>query len=127
MMNSGRTILVVSNDAALCTAARQTLEAKEKNLRVAAVSTLDAARRIVTDAAPTVILLEDTAAPAEEGQQAGTVAPSVIAERAVETEQPSGLQPAVAALAVHAPVVVIADASQESGLAALVSAGVADF
>jgi signal transduction histidine kinase len=127
MMNPGRTILVVSNDAALCAASRRTLEEKQSNLRVATVSTLDAARRIVADAAPAVILLEDTAVRVERGQQAGIAASPVIAEQTAETEQPSGLQFAVSALAAHAPVVVIANASQESSLAALVSAGVADF
>jgi signal transduction histidine kinase len=127
MMNSGRTILVVSNDAALCAAARRTLEAKQSNLRVAAVSTLDAARRILADAAPAVILLEDTAVRAGEGQQADAATPPAMAERAAETEQPSALQFAVSALAAHAPVVVIGNASEEIGLVALVSAGVADF
>ena len=127
MMNSARTILVVSNDAALCAAARRTMETKQSSLRVAAVSTLDAARRIVVDAAPAVILLEDTAVQAAERKQAGTAGPSGVAEQIGRTEQPSELQPAVSALAAHAPVVVIGDPSQGSSLAALVSAGVVDF
>jgi DNA-binding response OmpR family regulator len=59
-MNQGQMILVVSDDAAFCTAARRELEAQQKGFRVAAVSTVDAARRIVMDAAPAVILLEDS-------------------------------------------------------------------
>jgi hypothetical protein len=50
----------VSNDAAFCAAARQELENRDKDLRVAAVSTADAARQVVEDAAPAVILVEDT-------------------------------------------------------------------
>src|SRR5258708_15341079 len=56
------TILLVSDDVELCAAARREFEAKEAGLRVAAVRTVDAARRIVEDAAPAVILLEETSA-----------------------------------------------------------------
>ena len=123
-MNSGRTIRVVCHDAALCAAARRTMEAKESTLRVAAVRTMDAACRSVGEAAPAGILREATAVRAGEGQQAGTAGPSVVAD---QMAQQSGLQRAVSALAAHAPVVVIGHASQESDLAALVSVGVADF
>ncbi len=53
------TILLVSDDAELCAAARREFEAKEGGLRVAAVRTVDAARRIVEDTAPTVILTRE--------------------------------------------------------------------
>jgi signal transduction histidine kinase len=106
------TILLVSDDAALCAATRREFEAREQGLRVAAVRTIDAARRIVADAAPTVILLEETSAtPQSEG-------PLAIMPR---------LNSVVSALAIHAPVVVIGAPDQESEVAALVAAGAADF
>src|SRR6266436_1323642 len=85
------TILLVSDDAELCAAARREFEAKEGGLRVAAVRTVDAARRIVEDTAPTVILLEKTSAiPESEGCVA---------------KMPR-LNSVVSALAVRAPAVV---------------------
>jgi DNA-binding NtrC family response regulator len=57
MRNWEQTILLVSNDAALCAAARRELEAKIGGLRVAAVSSVEAARRILEADAPAVILL----------------------------------------------------------------------
>jgi signal transduction histidine kinase len=107
-----QTILLVSDDARLCAAARQEFESKPEGLRVAAVSTMDAARRIVEDAAPAVILLEETVALARpEGKAAKT----------------PRLDSVVSALAVYAPVVVIGGADHEWELAALVAAGSADF
>jgi signal transduction histidine kinase len=112
MIYRAHTILLVSDDAELCAAARREFEAKEEGLRVAAVRTVDAARRIVEDAAPAVILFEKT-----------SLAP--------ESEGPVGKMPrlnsVVSALAVHAPVVVIGAPDQESELASLVAAGAADF
>jgi signal transduction histidine kinase len=106
------TILLVSDDAELCAAARREFEAKEGGPRVAALRTADAARRIVEDAAPTVILLEETSAtPESEGPVAKVPC----------------LNSVVSALAVHAPVVVIGGPDQESELASLVAAGAADF
>jgi signal transduction histidine kinase len=55
----GQSILLVSDNAALCAAARINLEGRTKGLRVASVSNVDAARRILPDAAPDVILLEE--------------------------------------------------------------------
>jgi signal transduction histidine kinase len=112
----GQTILLVSDDAAFCTAARRELEGKQKNLRVAAVSTVDAARRIIGDAAPAVILLEDSSMHSEEPATLGSLAP-----------QSTPLESVVSALAVSAPVVVVGEAGHERELTALISAGVADF
>jgi signal transduction histidine kinase len=106
------TILLVSDDLELCAAARREFEAKEEGLRVAAVRTVEAARRIVEDAAPAVILLERTSAD--------------IASDAREGSTPR-LDSVVSSLAVHAPVVVIGAADQQSELAFLVEAGAADF
>jgi hypothetical protein len=70
-MTQNHTILLVSHDAALCAAARQELESLEEGLRVAAVSTVEAAHGIVADAAPAVILLEETSVEAESREHAG--------------------------------------------------------
>lgn len=107
-----QTILLVSDDAALWAAARRELEASEGRPRVAVVSTMDAAHRILEGTAPAVILLEETA---------------------VETEPkgPLGKAPrldaVVSSLAIHAPVVVIGPAEREEELSVLVTAGVADY
>lgn len=112
MIPREHTILLVSDDAELCAAARREFEAREGGLRVAAVRTVDAARRIVEDAAPSVILLEEnSAAPESKGPVA----------------RMPRLNSVVSALAVHAPVVVIGGPGQESELASLVAAGAADF
>jgi signal transduction histidine kinase len=104
-----QTILLVSDDAELCAVTRREFETKEGGPRVAAVRSVDAAHRIVEDAAPAVILLEETSA-AE-----GSVA-----------KLPQ-LNAVVSALAVHAPVVVIGAPDQQLELASLVAAGAADF
>src|ERR1700731_3189467 len=111
-MTQNHTILLVSDDAALCAAARQDLESLEEGLRVAAVSTVEAAHGIVADAAPAVILLEETPVEAESREHPG---------------QGARLELAVSALAAYAPVVVIGQASDQSSLAPRVTAGLADF
>jgi signal transduction histidine kinase len=111
-MTQNHTILLVSDDAALCAAARQELESLEEGLRVAAVSTVEAAHGIVADAAPAVILLEETPVEAESREHPG---------------QGARLELAVSALAAYAPVVVIGQARHQSSLAPLVTAGLADF
>jgi len=108
------TILLVSDDAELCEAARQELAARRETAHVAAVSNIDAARRIVRDAPPDVIVLEEAAVPVEtEGSRAKAPQFDV----------------AVTSLAVYAPVVVIgkAEAECQPGLSALVAAGAADY
>ncbi|HWW19156.1 MAG TPA: histidine kinase dimerization/phospho-acceptor domain-containing protein [Candidatus Saccharimonadales bacterium] len=106
------TILLVSDDPELCTAARREFEARDEVLRVAAVRTVDAARRIVEDAAPTVILLEHTSI--------------TLGGEGVVGNMPC-LNSVVSSLAMHAPVVVIGARDQLSELAFLVEAGAADF
>ncbi len=103
------TILLVSDDAELCAAARREFEAREGGLRVAAVHTVAAAHRILEHTLPTVILLE------EKTLNDGSVAMMLH------------LSSVVSALAVHAPVVVIGAPDQQSQLASLVAAGAADF
>jgi signal transduction histidine kinase len=106
------TILLVSDDLELCAAARREFEAKEEGLRVAAVRTVEAARRIVEDAAPAVILLEQASAGLASDARVGST---------------PRLDSVVSSLAVHAPVVVIGAADQQSELAFLVESGAADF
>jgi signal transduction histidine kinase len=107
-----QTILLVSSDADLCAAARRELKPKPGRRRVTAVSNIDAARRILVDGAPSVILLEET-----------SVGP--------EAEGPRGRMPrldaVVSSLAIHAPVVVIGPAERQGEMAALVAAGAADY
>jgi len=115
MQTQEQTILLVSDDAALCAAARKELETRQSNRRVAAVSTVDAARDILLHAAPTVILLEESGIGAD---SCNAAAMSMTALR---------LESIVSALAEYAPVIVIASASHEQELSALVAAGLADF
>ncbi|MGB9464993.1 MAG: histidine kinase dimerization/phospho-acceptor domain-containing protein [Candidatus Acidiferrum sp.] len=106
------TILLVSDDAALRATARHELETIDERRHVASVSTVDAARRIVQDSAPAVILLTETAASKEAGYpRAGA----------------QSLDVAVSSLAIYAPVVVIGDAEHQTELSGLVAAGAADY
>jgi signal transduction histidine kinase len=108
-----QTILLVSDDAELCAAARRKLKARAGRLRVAAVSTIAAARSILLEAAPAVILLEEAAV--EEPELEGPLA------------RAPRLDAVVSSLAVHAPVVVIGPTERQEEMAALVSAGAADY
>src|SRR5258707_15889958 len=90
---------LVRDAAEVGAAARREFEARGGGLRVAAGRPVAAARRIVEDTAPTVILLEKTSATPE---SEGCVA-----------KMPR-LNSVVSALAVHAPVVVIGGSDQES-------------
>ena len=107
-----QTILLVSDDAELCAAARREFEVRAEGLRVTSVGTVDAARKVVEGAAPSVILLEE---------------PCYAGEREERAEPVAGLNSIVSALAVYAPVVVIGQERQQTELAALVAAGAADF
>lgn len=107
-----RTILLVSDNPQLCEAARREFGDREDRARVSAVRTVDAARRIVEQAAPTVILLEDSSLPT--GSEA-------------EEKNKLKLNTVVSALAVHAPVVVIGGREQQVEIAPLVASGAADF
>jgi signal transduction histidine kinase len=109
---SANTILLVSDDAELCAAARREFEDKDEGLQVAEVRTVDAARRIVAHAPPTVILLEE---------------PPATSECEGRGEKEPRLNSVVSALALHAPVVVIGAPHQQSEVASLVAAGSADF
>jgi signal transduction histidine kinase len=112
MLTREQTILLVSDDADLCIAARKKLESLEGGIRVSSVGSVDAARRIVAGAAPAVILMEDT---------------SVSAGPEDPREKSPRLGAAVTSLALHAPVVVIGGAGRQTELSALVAAGAADY
>jgi len=103
MGNRGQTILVVSDDAALCAAARREFEASITGVRVASVTSVAAARRI---------LLEEAAVSPEAGGLRGIV---------------PRLDAVVTSLAIYAPVVVIGTAERCLELGALIDAGVADY
>jgi signal transduction histidine kinase len=107
-----RTILLVSDDPQLCAAVRREFEARDEGVRVATMRTVDAARRIVEDAAPSVILLEHTSI--------------TLGGEGLVGNMPR-LRSVVSSLAMHAPVVVIGARDQQSELAFLIEAGAADF
>jgi len=112
MQPSEQMILLVSDDAVLCAAARLELETRQQGLRVAAVSTIEAARRIVQDASPAVILLEETSV-------------------GVGPDGPRGKAPlldaAVSSLAAYAPVIVLGVAGRERQLSEVIAGGAADY
>ena len=116
MQTQEQTVLLVSDDAAMCAAARKQLETNESSRRVAAVSTVDAAKDILVHGSPTVILLEESAVGADPRDDGGEC--HVSGHR---------IEAIVSALAEYAPVVVIAPASHEHELSALVATGLADF
>ncbi|HYL62037.1 MAG TPA: histidine kinase dimerization/phospho-acceptor domain-containing protein [Candidatus Methylomirabilis sp.] len=106
------TILLVSEDAALRATARRELETIDERRRVASVNSVDAAHRILEDAAPAVILLDETAGePAADGRRQAS----------------RRLDVAVSSLASYAPVVVIGDAEHQTELSGLVATGAADY
>jgi hypothetical protein len=107
------TILLVSDDAALRATARHELETMDKRRHVSSVSSVDAARRIVEDAAPAVILLTE----ASETKQ----------DHGPSRRSTDRLDVAVSSLATFAPVVVIGDAEHQTELSGLVAAGTADY
>src|ERR1700682_2795863 len=105
MGNREQIILVVSDDAALCAAARREFEASIAGLRVATVTSVAAARRILEEDAPAVILLEEAA-----------IAVDTDGTREVEPR----LDAVVTSLAASAPVIVIGTAERRVELSALI-------
>jgi signal transduction histidine kinase len=112
-MNSReQTVLLISDDARFCAQARREFESVETGLRVASVSSVDAARQIVADAAPAVIVLEQACVTSEaEGPRAKMLR----------------LDTVVSALASYAPVVVLGQEEAQEDLNALIAAGAADY
>src|SRR5580765_2163070 len=112
MIPREHSILLVSDDAALHAMARRELETVDRRRQVSSVSSIDAARRIVADAAPAVILLTEAAV---------TLGTNDVHERRQRLDM------AVSSLARYAPVVVIGDAAHQTELSDLVAAGAADY
>ncbi len=112
MGNREQTVLLVSNDAGFCAALRREFSLNAEQVRVTAVSSLDAARRLLEEDFPAVILLEEDAVAAPSGGPRGR-APS--------------LEAVVAPLAIHAPVVVIASTEKREELSGLIDADAVDF
>lgn len=104
--------MLVSNDEGFCAAMRREFDASALRVRAASVSSVAAARRILEEGSPGVILLEEDAV-ARGSEYTREAAPS--------------LEAVVAPLAVHAPVVVIGPAEKRAELAGLIEAGAADF
>jgi signal transduction histidine kinase len=102
-----QTILLISNDEVVCAAVRRELESRRPDVRVSAVSSMEAAMRVLEDADPSVILLTE--------ESSGTNAHALRLDTVVNT------------LAVYAPVVVIGNAERDPRLDALVIAGAADY
>ena len=110
MGNKEQTVLLVSNDAGFCAAMRREFDSSALRVRAAAVSSVAAARRILEEDSPGVILLEEDAVAGIETRESGQTLDAVVAP-----------------LAVHAPVVVIGPAEKRGELAGLIEAGAADF
>jgi len=105
------TVLLISEDEGLRRAARHELELADERRHVSAVSSVDAAHRMVQDSAPAVILLA-------EGPFSGLEENSI---------PPAQLNAAVTSLASYAPVVVIGAAEHQDEVSGLVAAGAADY
>jgi signal transduction histidine kinase len=112
MGNREQTVLLVSNDAGFCTALRKEFHPNAGTVRVTAVSSLDAARRILEEDYPAVILLEEDAAMAQSDAPRG-LAPS--------------LETVVATLAMYAPVVVVGPTEKRAELSGLIEGDAVDF
>ena len=112
MGNREQTVLIVSDDAALCAHARHELELSIPNLRVAAVSTVDAARRILEEDPPAMILFE-----------AESIAAAAVGWRK-ELQRLDGI---LTSLSVYAPVVVLGEQRQRADLADLIAAGGVEY
>jgi signal transduction histidine kinase len=105
-----QTVLMISDDASLCARTRHELQTREAKLRIAMVSSVDAARLVVEDEAPAVILLEEAAVKSDP-------------EHGVRLR----LEAVVSSLAGYAPVVVLGNEARPAELDALVAAGAADY
>ena len=104
--------MLVSNDAGFCAAMRREFDSSALCVRAAAVSSVAAARRILEEDSPGVILLEEDV---------------VTGDCTETTGAGQSLEAVVAPLAEHAPVVVIGPAEKRGELAGLIEAGAADF
>jgi signal transduction histidine kinase len=107
-----QTVLIVSDDATLCAEARREFAVSIPNLRVTTVSTVDAARRILEQDSPALILFE-----------AESIAAAAVGGR----EELQRMDSLVTALSVYAPVVVLDEETHRPELADLIAAGAVDY
>jgi signal transduction histidine kinase len=112
MGNREKTVLLVSNDATLCAAARRGLELKMRGLRVAAVSSVPAAQGILEKDPPALILFE------EESIAAATVGGG---------ERLARLDEVATSLSVFAPVVILGAGERRPELDELIVVGTVDY
>src|SRR5205823_5263707 len=107
------TVLLISQDEALCSAVRDTLEHGESPSQVASVASFAEARNIVADLSPDLIVLQESALRVAPGTLPGA--------------RPLPLADIVTALAGFAPVIILGKDGPAAGLAALIAAGAAHF
>src|SRR2546429_9125752 len=88
MGNKEQTVLLVSNDAGFCAAMRREFDSSALRVRAAAVSSVAAARRVLEEDSPEVILLEEDAV-------AGDCVDTKEAEQSLEAVvgPPAGVRP----------------------------------
>lgn len=118
-----QTVLLVSEDSYLCAAARRDLEIRRPEVRVSAVSSVEAALQIVEEAGPAVILLVEEN---PELEAARYVHSDRVNVGGYAEENPR-LELALKLLCVHAPVVVLGRCWSVPRLSAMISAGIADY
>src|SRR5437762_13911939 len=106
------TVLLISDDAALCSAVRIALERSEPSCHVASVASFAAARHTVADLSPDVIVLQGSSLPPDSDS---------------DSSQRTPLADVVTTLAGFAPVVIPGHEQAPASLAALIAAGAADF
>lgn len=106
------TVLLISHDAALCSAVRIALERSELSCHVASVASFAAARHTVADLSPDVIVLQESSLPPYSDS---------------DSSQRQPLADVVTTLAGFAPVVILGNEEAPASLAALIAAGAADF
>ena len=105
-----QTVLLISDDAELFARTRSELQTHERKLRIAMVRSVDAARMVMRDEAPAVIVLEEAAIHGNRGDGGRLQLDAVVSS-----------------LARYAPVVVFGNEARPVELDALVAAGAADY
>jgi signal transduction histidine kinase len=106
------TVLLISQDADLCSAVRNALKRSEPSCRIASVANFAAARHTVAQLSPDVIVLQESSL-----QTSSSSSPSQLVP----------LADMVTSLAGFAPVVIFGKEEAPASLSALIAAGAADF
>ena len=115
MQKKQQRVLMISEDQALCAAARHRLEDRAAGVQVAAVSNLEAARSVLKRFAPTLILIDE---------------PAEVENTEYKLEGGTGqsyLAAAARVLAAQGPLVVIGRSEQRAEMTMLIASGNADF